>query len=101
MGSFIYFIVDSLLGLLIFAIIASAILSWLFAFNVVNDRNPFVHSVARVLEAVTAPVLQPFQRLIPPLGGVDISPIFAILILQGAKGYLLPWALGPLTRLIG
>ena len=101
MGSFIYFIVDSILGLLILAIIASAILSWLFAFNVLNHRNAFVNAVARVLDAVTTPILRPFQRLIPPLGGVDISPIFAILILQGAKGYLFPWALGPLTRLIG
>lgn len=101
MGSFIYFIIGSLLDLLVFAIIASAILSWLFAFNVINYRNPFVRNVARFLEAVTTPVLRPFQRLIPNLGGVDISPIFAILVLQGLRGYLLPWLFGQITPLIG
>ena len=101
MINFIHFILSNVLGLLIFAIIASAILSWLFAFNVLNYRNSAVHSIARVLEAITSPVLRPFQRFIPPLGGVDISPIFAILILQGVKEYLLPWALAPLARLIG
>lgn len=101
MTSFILFVVGGVLGLLIFAIIASAILSWLFAFNVLNYRNGAVRSIAQVLEAVTSPVLRPFQRFIPPLGGVDISPIFAILVLQGLKNYLLPWALAPLARLIG
>jgi YggT family protein len=101
MITFIHFIVSNILGLLIFAIIASAILSWLFAFNVLNYRNSVVNSIARVLEAVTSPVLRPFQRFIPTLGGVDLSPIFAILVLQGIKDYLLPWALAPLARLIG
>jgi YggT family protein len=91
MGSFIYFVLDGILFLMIAAIIVSAILSWLVAFNVINLRNQFVYSVVHFLDAVTRPILRPFQRIIPPLGGVDISPIFAILILQGIKGYLLPW----------
>src|SRR5688572_10250914 len=101
MISFLYFVIDGLLGLLILAIIVSAVLSWLVAFNVINLRNQFVYGVARFLDAVTTPVLRPFQRVIPPLGGVDISPIIAILILQGIKGYLLPWAFRPLIGLIG
>ncbi|MBX3483720.1 YggT family protein [Phenylobacterium sp.] len=91
MGTFIYFVLDGILFLMIAAIIVSAILSWLVAFNVINLRNQFVYSVVHFLDAVTRPILRPFQRIIPPLGGVDISPIFAILILQGIKGYLLPW----------
>ena len=70
------------LGLLVWAIIISAVLSWLVAFNVINLRNQFVYSVARVLDAVTTPVLAPFRRFIPPLGGVDISPIIAILLIE-------------------
>jgi YggT family protein len=50
---------------------------------------------------VTTPVMRPFQRLIPPLGGVDISPIIVILILQGVRGYLLPWLFRPLFAMIG
>ena len=70
------------LGLLVWAIIISAILSWLVAFDVINLRNRFVANVAHFLDAVTRPVLRPIQRFIPPLGGVDISPIIAILLIQ-------------------
>ncbi|MCR5874074.1 YggT family protein [Phenylobacterium sp. J426] len=101
MGSFIHFVLDAILGLLILAIIISAIMSWLVAFNVINLRNQFVYGVVRFLDAVTRPVLAPFQRFVPSLGGVDISPIIAILILQGIKIYLLPWVMAPVKALIG
>ena len=101
MTGFLLFILTNVISLLVLAIIISAVLSWLVAFNVINLRNQFVYSVARVLDAVTTPVLAPFRRLIPPLGGVDISPIIAILILQGLSRYLLPWLAAPLYRLIG
>jgi YggT family protein len=101
MGSFIYFVLDGILGLIILAIIVSAVMSWLVAFNVINLRNQLFYSVVRFLDAVTTPVLRPFQKIIPPLGGVDISPIFAILILQGVRGYLLPWLFRPILGLIG
>jgi YggT family protein len=101
MGSFLYFIINSLLGLLVWAIIISAILSWLVAFDVINLRNRFVYNVSRFLDAVTSPILRPFQRIIPSLGGVDISPIIVILVLQGLSRYLLPWLAAPLYRLIG
>lgn len=101
MAGFIYYIIDALIGLLIFAIIVSAVLSWLVAFNVINLRNPIVYGVARFLDAVTTPIMRPVQRFIPPLGGVDISPIIVILLLQGVRGYLLPWLFRPLFSLIG
>lgn len=101
MGNFLYFIVNSLLELLIWAIIISAILSWLVAFDVINLRNRFVYNVSRFLEAVTRPVLAPFQRIIPSLGGVDISPIIVILILQGVSRYLLPMIFAPIINLLG
>jgi YggT family protein len=101
MGSFLYFIVRSLLELLIWSIILSAILSWLVAFDVINLRNRFIYSVSRFLDAVTAPVLRPVQRIIPPLGGVDISPIIVILVLQGVNTYLLPMIFGPLIGMMG
>jgi YggT family protein len=101
MGQFLYFIVRSLLELLVWAIIISAIVSWLVAFDVINMRNRFVYSLSRFLDAVTRPVLRPFQRIIPPLGGVDISPIIVILILQGATNYLLPAIFVPLINALG
>ena len=96
MGSFLQFFVGSLLELLKWAIIASAILSWLVAFDVINLRNRFVYSLSRFLDAVTRPVLRPVQKFIPPLGGVDISPIIVILIIQGLQSYILPLIFAPL-----
>jgi len=88
--NFVFFIVGALLQLLIWAIIINALLSWLVAFDVINLRNRFVYNVARFLDAVTRPVMRPFQKIIPTLGGVDISPIIVILVLQGIAIYLLP-----------
>jgi YggT family protein len=101
MGQFLYFIVRSLFELLVWAIIINAILSWLVAFDVINLRNRFVYSVSRFLEAVTRPVMAPVQRIIPPLGGVDISPIIVILVLQGIITYILPLIFGALIALLG
>lgn len=101
MGSFLYFIVDALLGLLVWAIIINAVLSWLVAFDVINLRNRFIYQVAHFLDAVTRPVLRPFQRIIPPLGGVDITPIIVLLIIQGVRQYLLPMIFGPLRAMLG
>ena len=87
---FVFFVVRALLEALVWAIIASAILSWLVAFDVINLRNRFVYNVAHFLDAVTRPVLRPVQKIIPPLGGVDISPVIVIIVLQGALAYLIP-----------
>jgi YggT family protein len=89
---FLIFIVRGLLNFVVFTIFASAILSWLVAFDVINLRNGFVYQVVRFLEAVTRPILAPVRRIIPPLGGVDISPLIVILVIMGALRYLIPYA---------
>lgn len=93
---FIHFVLHNLIEVMIWAIIVGAIMSWLTAFNVINLRNPFVGRIQQVLDTVTAPVLSPLQRIIPPIGGLDITPIFALLLLQGIQRYLLPSLLGGL-----
>ena len=82
MGYAIVWLVNTVLGLMTWAIIISAIMSWLFAFDVINYRNRFVSQLAMFLDAITAPILAPFRKVIPPLGGLDITPIVAILTLQ-------------------
>jgi YggT family protein len=101
MASFILFVVNGLLSALIWAIIVSAVMSWLVAFDVINLRNPFVANIARFLDAVTRPILRPIQRLVPPLGGVDITPIIALLVIQGTQIYLLPILFRPLIAIAG
>ena len=62
-------------------IIASAIFSWLYAFNVVNPRNQAVGMIGNFLFRVTEPALRPIRRFLPDLGGIDISPIILLLVI--------------------
>ena len=75
---FIVLVID----LYIWVVIASAILSWLVAFNVVNTNNRFVLSIADMLYRLTEPALRPIRNILPNLGGLDISPIILILIIM-------------------
>jgi YggT family protein len=72
-------LVDTVITLYIWILIAAAVLSWLIAFNVVNTRNPIVHSVADFLYRITEPALRPIRSILPNLGGIDISPVILIL----------------------
>ncbi len=69
------------LQIYVWLLIASAVLSWLVAFNVVNTRNQFVSSVGEFLYRITEPVLRPIRSVMPNLGGIDISPVIVILII--------------------
>ncbi|HLH50375.1 MAG TPA: YggT family protein [Roseiarcus sp.] len=70
------------LQLYAYVIIASAILSWLIAFNVVNIRNDFVRSIWTLLNNLTEPVLRPIRRAMPNLGAIDISPVILLLLVM-------------------
>jgi YggT family protein len=59
-----------------------AVMSWLLAFDVINMRNDLVRSVWNTTNALTEPVLRPIRRVLPPLGGMDISPIVLLLLLS-------------------
>jgi YggT family protein len=73
--------VDLALSIYTWLIIGSAIFSWLYAFNVVNSRNQFVGAVGEFLFRVTEPALRPIRRILPDLGGIDISPVILLLII--------------------
>jgi YggT family protein len=68
-----------LITLVIYVVIAQAILSWLVAFNVVNTHNNFVRTVLVTLDRLLDPMLRPIRRIMPDLGGIDLSP--AVLII--------------------
>ena len=72
--------INLVINLYIWIIIASAIMSWLIAFNVINPYNQFVRSLWMGFNALTEPALRPIRRFLPDLGGVDISPMVLILI---------------------
>ncbi|MCM2475312.1 YggT family protein [Rhizobium sp. CG5] len=73
--------IDLALNLYTWVLIASAIFSWLYAFNVINSSNRFVSSIGMFLFNVTEPVLRPLRRVLPNLGGIDISPIVVLLLI--------------------
>ena len=82
--------ISSLITLYIYVIIASAVMSWLIAFNVVNPYNQFVRSIWQALNAVTEPLLRPIRRWMPDLGGIDISPVVLILLCAFVQTVVLP-----------
>ena len=74
-------IVLLILQIYIWLLIASAVLSWLIAFNVVNTRNQFVGMVSDFLYRITEPTLRPIRQIMPNLGGIDLSPVILFLII--------------------
>lgn len=68
------------LNIYVFLLLVWVILSWLVAFNVVNTQNAFVHMVGTFLDRITAPVLYPIRKILPPMGGLDLSPLILILL---------------------
>lgn len=83
-------IVQMLLTIAIWALVIQAVLSWLIAFNVINTYNDFVRSIVVTLDRLSEPLLRPIRRVVPPLGGVDLSSLALILILIGFRDYLIP-----------
>ncbi len=81
-------LVDMVIELYIWAVILSAVLSWLVAFNVINTRNRFVYSVGAFLYRITEPALRPIRSFMPNLGGIDISPVVLILLLVFARSLI-------------
>lgn len=77
----VYNLLNTIITIYIWLLIASVVLSWLVAFNVVNTGNRFVYQVRDVLDRLTEPALRPIRNLLPNLGGIDISPIILILAL--------------------
>jgi YggT family protein len=77
----VFEVIDLLLRVLIYIIIAQAILSWLVAFNVINTYNDFVRSFVNALDRITAPLYRPIRRLLPDFGGIDFSPLVVLLLI--------------------
>ena len=68
-----------IVGLYQWVIIAAVIFSWLIAFNVMNPHNEVVRNIWYAINVLTEPLLRPIRRLMPDMGGLDISPIILLL----------------------
>ena len=72
-------------------VIAAVIVSWLTAFNVINQHNQFVRTLLRILIALTEPVFRPIRKVVPAIGGLDLSPIIVFVIIWFLQ-YSITWA---------
>jgi YggT family protein len=81
-------VLDEILQIYKWVVIAWVVLSWLISFNVVNTRNRFVYVVSDILYRLTEPVLRPIRRVIPSVGGLDLSPLVLFFIIQLIQLYL-------------
>ena len=98
---FLFIVVHYLIQAVIWLIIANVIVSWLVAFDVLNMRNRLARQVTHFLNVATRPLLRPLQRIIPPLGGLDITPMILIIVLEAADQALLPPLFGWIIQRVG
>lgn len=91
-------LIDKVIDIYTWIVIAGAIMSWLVAFGVVNISNKFIRMVVDVLYRLTEPVLRPIRRILPNLGGVDISPVILLLGLFFVRSLLWEYVWPALIR---
>ena len=87
----IVLLLNYVLEFYIWIVLAAVIMSWLLAFNVVNYHNNFVRSLVRFLDALTEPVFRLVRRVLPPIGGMDLSPIVVFFAIYAFQRFALPW----------
>jgi len=87
----IFALLFTLLEIYKWIVLAAVVVSWLAAFNVINEHNNFVRTALRLLYNLTEPVFRPVRRILPTMGGLDLSPIVvlvAIWFLQYTLRYI-------------
>jgi YggT family protein len=72
---------NNIVDFFIWAILLSALMSWLIGFNILNINNKLIYIIADFLNRLTEPFLSPIRRILPYLGGIDLSPVILILLL--------------------
>lgn len=99
--SFSEYIVQAILTILVWLVIAYALMSWLISFQIINTRNPMVWRVVRALERIVTPMLAPFRRVLPSMAGLDFSPVLFLIVVIGVQRYLVPALFSWLHGLLG
>jgi YggT family protein len=82
-------LVLQILWLYRWVVILTVIITWLIQFNVINTHNRFVYAVSDFLYRVTEPALRPIRRLVPFVGGVDLSPIVLLLAIWALEQFII------------
>ena len=80
-----FWLIDRAVDIYIWVVIAAAVFSMLAGFGVIDTRNRVVWTIGDFLYRATDPALRPIRNLLPNLGGIDISPVILILLLQAFR----------------
>lgn len=78
----LYQIISLITNVVVMLVIVQFVIGLLFAFNVVNSSNDFLHQIYRSINALLEPVLAPIRRVLPTTGALDFSPLVLIVVLQ-------------------
>lgn len=70
------------------------IMSWLINFNIINTGNRIVDAIWRIVNQVTEPILKPIRRVVPPIGGLDLSPIIVFVAIFFLQNWIASMAVG-------
>jgi YggT family protein len=71
-------------------LLVTVIVSWLVAVDVINMRNNLVRWVVYALSALTDPVLNPLRKIIPPVGGLDLTFLVLLVLIQLVRSVIIP-----------
>jgi YggT family protein len=84
-------IIYTILGLFLVVLVIHVVISWLYAFGIIDRRNQVVDAIWRFTTAITDPMLRPLRRIIPPIAGVDLSVLVLMLVIILLRDSVLPW----------
>ena len=87
MNMIIYLLIR-VLDIYLWLIIAGVVISWLIVFDVLNTRNRGVYKICDFINRVTNPLYAQLRRVIPPIGGMDFTPMVAMLGIYLLQGFL-------------
>ena len=81
-------LIDSIISLYIWSLVAYVVASWLIAFNIINPWQPTVRLILNTLNRIHDPLMSRIRAVLPNLGGIDISPIILLLAVQFLRNLL-------------
>jgi YggT family protein len=85
----VIWLINAVFSLYFYVVLAVVIISWLTAFGIINGSNQYVRQISRALHGLTEPLLRPIRRVLPDIGGLDLSPVVLLLGMEFLRQILM------------